>query len=224
MKNQYNSFEIYAKEYDQWFDSETGARIFLLELGCLQKTVNTSKGIWLELGVGSGRFAHALGIETGVDPSLSMAKTSKKRGIKSFIASGENLPFIEASFDGVLLVCTLCFLRDPKETLRECWQVLKESGHLAIGFVPANSPWGAYHAMRGKQGHAFYSSARFYISNEIRTLAESVGFTYQVEHGCALPKLDSLFENDNMSRQIFREESFVVLSFTKAKIIKGNRT
>jgi len=29
-------------------------------------------GPWLEIGIGSGRFAQALGIETGIDPSIKL--------------------------------------------------------------------------------------------------------------------------------------------------------
>lgn len=208
-------FENHSAEYDQWFDSEGGFAIFSRELDCLKQALEPLTGSWLEIGVGSGRFADALKIETGIDPSPAMVAMAMKRGINASLASGENLPFEDALFDGVIMVCTICFLDDPSRTLRECRRVLKRDGRLIIGFIPADSPWGIYHSRRGKQGHAFYSSARFYTAADIRTLAESSGFTFQAEHGCILPTPEDSFFTDNISRQTLREESFFVLSFIK---------
>lgn len=208
-------FENHSAEYDQWFDSESGSAIFSLELGCLKQALEPQMGSWLEIGVGSGRFADALGIETGIDPSPAMVAMAAKRGINVSLASGENLPFEDTLFDGAVMVCTICFLADPGITLRECHRVLKRDGRLIIGVIPADSPWGIYHSRRGGQGHTFYSSARFYTASEIRILAKSNGFTFLAEHGCILPKPDDAFFTDDISRQTLREESFVALSFIK---------
>lgn len=217
MKPRATPFDTHASAYDQWFDLERGLRIFLIELKCLRKAVDTASGRWLEVGVGSGRFAHALGIHMGVDPSQEMIRMSSARGIKSCLAYGERLPFADSSFKGVLLVCAICFLDNPIATLKECQRVLIDTGQLVIGFVPVNSPWGVYHSRRGTRGHTFYSSAHFYTSEEIRVLAERGGFTFQAENGCVLPTPDESFASDEISGQTLRDESFVVLSFSKIK-------
>ncbi|MGI6656555.1 MAG: class I SAM-dependent methyltransferase [Desulfobulbus sp.] len=124
-------------------------------------------------------------------------------------------------YHGVLLVCTICFLDDPRKTLRECRRVLNDGGRLVIGFVPSDSPWGIYHSTRGKRGHTFYSSAHFYTSDEIKALAERAGFTCQAEHGCALPIPDESLGNDDISGQRLRDESFVVLSFFRKNKMPG---
>lgn len=217
MKNYDSPFEKYADEYDQWFDSERGSRIFLLELNCLRQILDKKGGKWLEVGVGTGRFAKGLGVDVGVDPSPAVVKKAFERGINALEASGENLPFQAASFDGVLLVCTFCFLDVPRKTLRECRRVLKDNGLLVVGFIPSNSPWGIYHSMRGKRGHTFYSSANFYTSDDIKDMVENSGFRFQKELGCILPTPDESFVGNEMSRQTLRDESFVVLSFNKKK-------
>jgi ubiquinone/menaquinone biosynthesis C-methylase UbiE len=135
VKNQTSPFETHAAEYDQWFDSERGSLIFSLELDCLRQAVDTVNGRWLEVGVGSGRFASVLGVQVGVDPSQEMVGIASERGIEAHLAPGGQLPFEDSSFDGVLLVCTICFLDDPRRTLRECWRVLNDSGRLVVGFV-----------------------------------------------------------------------------------------
>ena len=56
---------------------------------------------WLDVGVGTGRFAHALGIPVGVDPSPNMLALAAARGIVTHEARAEALPFAPESFDSV---------------------------------------------------------------------------------------------------------------------------
>ncbi len=214
-KNKNNPFNNYAREYDQWFDAERGSVIFLQELDCLKQVLEPLTDNWLEVGVGSGRFAAALGIKSGIDPSPAMVELAIDRGINTVVAVGEDMPFETAAFDGVLMVCMICFLDDLSATLRECWRVLKHKGRLVIGFIPANSPWGDYNSRRGKEGHKFYSSAHFYSAESVRTLAENIGFIFKVEHGCTLPIPDDAINTDSSQSPINRKESFVAFLFAK---------
>jgi len=59
-------FDNLALAYDAWFEGE-GKLIFAIETRALQEVLPSLPKPWLEVGVGSGRFAQALGIETGVD-------------------------------------------------------------------------------------------------------------------------------------------------------------
>ena len=54
-------FEQFADRYDAWFDRERGHRIFGVEAQCLRALLEGVPRPWLEVGVGTGRFAHALG-------------------------------------------------------------------------------------------------------------------------------------------------------------------
>ena len=74
---------------------------------------------WLEVGLGTGRFAEALGVAEGVDPSAAMLEIAVRRGIHTRCGYGEDLPYPEATFNGILIVATLCFLCDPVKTLKE---------------------------------------------------------------------------------------------------------
>ena len=203
-------FDRYATEYDAWFDSERGARIFALERDCLRRTAGAVTGKWLEVGVGTGRFADALAIGTGVDCSPAMLRIAAQRGITTYEASGEELPFEDAVFDGILLVCVICFLTRPLNVLRECRRVLKNQGRLVIGFIPADSPWGTYHSRRGRQDHSFYSHAEFRTAHEVTALAKRAGFTVVCRQGCELPAPDDAYSATALSR-----ESFVVLRLGK---------
>ena len=64
MKTDTSPFDELAAEYDAWFDKE-GSHIFFNEVKAFQGVLPDLPKPWLEIGVGSGRFAQALGIETG---------------------------------------------------------------------------------------------------------------------------------------------------------------
>ena len=131
-------------------------------------------GKGLEVGVGTGRFASRVGIKVGVEPAQAMASIARQRGIEVYEARAEVLPFADESFDSVLLVTTICFLKDPPQALRETRRVLKSLGHLVIGMIDENSPL----------GKSFEAKKRDYVLS-IRTLllcyagdrlANAVGF------------------------------------------------
>ena len=134
-------FEEFTDAYENWF--EENRFLYLSEVNCLKQFLEkdiTYKS--LEVGVGSGRFAHPLGIKYGLDPSPAMLKLALKRGIKGVLGVAENLPFKSSSFDLVLMVTTLCFLDDPPTAFKEIERVLEESGKLLLGFVDKDSPLG----------------------------------------------------------------------------------
>lgn len=85
-----NVFDALAGTYDDWYDMPEGRAIFGAERDCLLSLCRGPFSSWLEVGVGSGRFAHALGITTGVDPSPKMLGIAAGRGINACVVSGQN--------------------------------------------------------------------------------------------------------------------------------------
>jgi len=167
-------FEEYWRDYDEWYEEHRD--LYLSELKAVEIA---SRGIprpWLEVGVGTGRFATPLGIDIGVDPSDSMLSIAASRGLKTVKASGENLPFPSGSFGGVFIIVTLCFLDNPVQALREANRVLAPAGRLILGFVPADSTWGHYYLELAKRGHKFYKYAKFYTVNQVEELLGTTGF------------------------------------------------
>lgn len=185
-------FEDNAQDYDAWFDSDKGQTLFRLELDCLASAKQQLSGQWLEIGVGSGRFAQALGVEHGIDPAPEMVRLAQARGIDTVVGFGEDLPYPDAKFDGVMMVCTICFVQDADKVLKECQRVLKPGGHLLIGFVPLDSVWGQFHSLRGKAGHTYYADAAFFTQTDLEKLAALAGLRLKKVIGCELPAPKSL--------------------------------
>lgn len=215
MKRHYNPFGQFAAEYDAWFESENGRIIFAQEAACLQGVMGSANGRWLEVGVGTGRFALALGVREGVDPSASMLALAARRGIQVIEAVGECLPYPEHSFDGILMTTTLCFLGDAEKTLRECRRVLKDTGRLVVGVIPADSPWGRLYARRAGEGHPMYSEATFRSCDEVLLLAAHAGFDLQQGMSCLLAPPDSVQMVAETHEGIVRDAGFVAMAFGK---------
>ena len=170
-----NPFETLADRYDQWFESDEGRRLFSVEVACLRLLPQPSGDKRLEIGVGTGRFAVALGVTYGVDPALPVLRYAAARGIRVTAGTAEALPFPSATFDHVLLVVTICFVRDPVRTLVEAARVLRPGGLLHVGLVPGDTSWGRLYQRKQREGHPFYATARFYTVDEVRDMAESAG-------------------------------------------------
>lgn len=167
-------FQVFQRQagcYDAWFDSEDGKMLFASALLCLRQVSGNLPRPWLEIGVGTGRFAEALGIDVGVDPASGVLLYAKRHGVRTVRAMGHALPFEDGVFGAVFLIVTLCFADDAAQLLREAARVTRPDGGIVVGIVPAESPWGRFHASRGKRGHVCYSEAKFYTLEQVRDLA-----------------------------------------------------
>ena len=160
------AFDDLAERYDVWYHTGPGRVLFDLELAALRPLLDGTGGPRLEVGVGSGRFAAALGIEVGLDPAEAPLRLATARGVRVLRGDGARLPFGDDSFGAVALVVTLCFAEDPAGVLAEVGRVLRPGGRLVVGLVPLDSAWGRSYEEKGRAGHLFYRHARF------QTLAE----------------------------------------------------
>jgi SAM-dependent methyltransferase len=145
--------------------------LFASELLCLREVSGNLPRPWLEIGVGTGRFADALGIDVGVDPASGVLPYGKRRGVRTVRAMGRALPFQDGEFGAVFVIVTLCFADDAAQLLREAARVTRPDGGIVVGIVPAENPWGRFYASRGKRGHIFYSEAKFYTLEQVRDMA-----------------------------------------------------
>jgi SAM-dependent methyltransferase len=172
-------FDTATENYDRWYDSPEGARVFEAEVASLRQVCPLFAGDWLEIGVGTGRFATALGIAEGIDPSPEMLRVAAKRGINTRVGVGENLPYGAHALEGILMVASLCFVADPLQVMRECARVLRGDGVLLIGHIPSDGPWGRSYVKKAASGHPVYSHARFTTVAEATELASAAGFSLQ---------------------------------------------
>ena len=79
-------FDQFAEEYDRWFDSHVF--VFQSEVEAIRRFVPT-KGLGVEIGVGTGRFSVPFSITICVEPSPAMAAIAHSRGITVHLARAE---------------------------------------------------------------------------------------------------------------------------------------
>lgn len=212
-----NPFDVEAERYDLWFESGKGKAIFEIEQSCLRMLIPCCEGRWLEVGVGTGRFAEALGISEGVDPSLRMLAIAATRGIHTIHGAAESLPYQTATFDGVLMVTTICFLTNAKKAVAEIHRVLRPNGVLVVGIVPAESPWGLLYREKGRKGHPVYSQATFHTCREVIRTCSDTGFALDEAASC-LPTPPGEEPVTELQRGINEGAGFVAMRFKKGDL------
>ncbi len=171
-------FDDLASAYDAWFEEE-GRLIFDIEVQAFQEVLPSLPKPWLEIGVGSGRFAQALGIETGIDPSVKLLKMARRRGITTFLGKGEQTSFDKKSYGTIFLIFTVCFLDDTLAVLKEAHRILEPDGKIVFGLVLKESPWGRFYEQKKRKGHRFYKYAYFHRYDDFTKLLEQADFTIE---------------------------------------------
>ena len=203
-----NIFNKYYKKYDAWYDRNKFA--YLSELEAIKKVL-PQRGNGLEIGVGTGRFAHALGIATGIDPSKNMIEIARKRGVDAKIGSGEHLSFENDTFDYVAVIITICFVKTPKKVLKEARRALKRSGKIVIGIIDRDSFLGEFYQ---KKKSLFYKEANFFTTREITDLLKDAGFQ-KFSYYQTLYNLPAEIKSVQKPRKGFGQGGFVVISGKK---------
>jgi len=203
-------FDALAEKYDSWYDTK-GKLAFEIELAALKPLLPGLPKPWLEVGVGSGRFAQALGIPLGVDPSEALLARARQRGIEVLWGEGEELVFRAGSFGTVFLLTTWEFLQDPARVLKECFRVLQPGGKLVNAFLDRDGKWGASYVEKARAGHPLFSKAHFDTYPDLCRITEQAGFS-------VVQAVSTLFQGPGetvkleQSRQGFHKgASFVVI-------------
>ena len=171
-------FDELAEVYDAWYEDE-GKLTFEIEVQAFREVLSSLPKPWLEIGVGSGRFAEALGIESGIDPSLELGEMARGRGITVHEGKGEQTPFNDEAFGTVFLILTMCFVDAPPDVLRETHRILVPNGKVVLGVVLKESPWGKLYEEMKREGNHFYKHATFRGYNDLTKLLEQAGFAVE---------------------------------------------
>lgn len=164
-------FNVYYLEYDLWY--EKNKAVYLSELEAIKP--HLKEGLSLEVGVGTGRFAKPLRIDFGLDLAFNMLKLAKQREVRVVKGDAERLPFRDGIFDLVLMVVTICFLKNPVKALMEIYRVLKNDGKIVVSFIDRESFLGKFYLSKRKESK-FYKEANFYSVSEVLELLEISSF------------------------------------------------
>jgi len=98
----------------------------------LMPVVNYFRGNVLDIGSGIGEFLECYPDSVGIDVNKDCVEFCVSKGLKCFHADVYRLPFMDNSFDGVLLNNILEHLEKPDDAFSEIKRVLKKDGRLLI--------------------------------------------------------------------------------------------
>jgi SAM-dependent methyltransferase len=146
MERQDVHFDRVAEEYDGTIPEHVMSHLTARRVALACSLV--PGGRVLDVGCGTGRFLDALPERfagTGVDVSAEMLERALAKGLDTVHASGDELPFEDASFDLVTTFAVLHHVIDPERvrgTLREMARVVRAGGALIVwDHNPLNPYW-----------------------------------------------------------------------------------
>jgi SAM-dependent methyltransferase len=209
-------FDVSAKRYDAWYDKPFGKSAFNLEKACIESLCKNLRQPFLEVGVGTGRFAQALKIEYGIDVSTAVLEFATQREIITVRGRGESLPFVDSFFGGVFIVVTLCFVDEPTKVLKEASRVLKANGAVILGLILKESPWASFYREKGEAGNIFYKIATFYSFEELKVMGKKAGLEIaEISSTMFQTPTENVLRFESQENGYFKEAGFVVVKLRK---------
>jgi ubiquinone/menaquinone biosynthesis C-methylase UbiE len=190
------SIEGLSEAYARWRSGPLGQITDRLEQRLLFELAGSvADKTVLDVGCGDGalasEFARRDAIVTGLDADPAMIVAARRRTeieatqLHFVEGQAERLPFNDASFDLVLAVTVLCFVRDAERAVVEMARVLRPEGRLVIGELGRWSFWAAHRRIRGWLGHPTWRVAKFRTAFELSRLVSAAGLQVAEIRGAA---------------------------------------
>jgi ubiquinone/menaquinone biosynthesis C-methylase UbiE len=183
--------ELYAR----WRESYLGALTERIEEDAIFRLAGDLGGKRvLDLGCGDGTYSVAAfqrgAHVTGVDISNAMLDSAQRRAsacgasVEWRQASAESLPFESGTFDIVLAVTILCFVKNPLQAVQEVSRVLRPGGSFVIGELGKYSAWAVSRRVRGWFGSSMWRDTHFWTLGELQRLLQQAGFLVTASRAC----------------------------------------
>ena len=163
-------------QYDAWYTTRRGAWIGEQEYRVLESLLDRQPGeTLLDVGCGTGYFTRRFAAGDtpcnviGVDIDQEALRFASGRSLDSVafaVADARRLPFRDHSFDVVISVTALCFVREERSALRELVRVARR--RVALGLLNHHS---LLYVLKGRGGGSgAYRGARWHSPAKVRAL------------------------------------------------------
>ncbi len=184
-------FDQWPDAYDQWFTTPIGSLVKKYETELILDFVKPGKGeIILDAGCGTGVFTQDIlsaGSKViGLDisrPMLIKAGTKLERfPFHPVVGNILNLPFPESSFDKVVSITALEFIRDTEAAVRELFRVAKSGGTIIVATLNSLSPWALKRAAEAKERHSIFETTIFRSPDDLISLGPAKALVKTAVH------------------------------------------
>lgn len=186
---------IDPRVYARWRETYLGSFTEHLEEAAIFRFAGDLRGKrLLDLGCGDGTYSIAAfqrgAHVTGVDISEAMLESARCRALAIGASAewhrvpAESLPYESETFDTVIAVTVLCFVREPLQVMREVRRVLRPGGSFVIGELGRYSSWALLRRVRGWLGSSTWREAHFWTLGELRRLLQQAGFRVTASRAC----------------------------------------
>lgn len=172
--------------YRRWRATQIGATTERLERTLMLERIGEVRGKrLLEIGCGDGELAVLLArqgaIVSAIDVSEVMIAAARRRArsegvsVDFVVASAHAIPHDDATFDAVIAVTILCFVKEASPVFAEIARVLRPGGRLVIGELGAWSTWAARRRLSAWMGSELWRRGVFRTPSGLRRLALGAG-------------------------------------------------
>lgn len=187
--------QIGPHAYERWRASRLGSVTEALEQTRILNLIGPVEGRRiLDLGCGDGLLTRTLAERgawaVGIDVDRAMLHVASARSVRSqrqpsrFVEGRiEQLPFLDRSFDVVVIVTVLCLVADRVGAVREAARVLRPGGRLVIGDLGRWSVWAARRRVKAWLGSQLWQSAHFSTAPGLSRLVRRSGLIVEAVRG-----------------------------------------
>jgi ubiquinone/menaquinone biosynthesis C-methylase UbiE len=190
-KSEKKLFDQWSAKYDRWFTTPTGLLVKKYEAELILDLLEPCHGdILLDAGCGTGVFTVdliSLGPRViGLDISMPMLTRAREKlkgyPFQAVLGDMLSLPFPDGSFDKVVSVTALEFIKDGERAVGELFRVTRSGGCVVAATLNSLSPWASRRKAEGKKGHSLFIHAIFRSPDELLSLAPEEGLMRTAIH------------------------------------------
>ena len=173
-------FDDWPEKYDQWFTTPIGRLILWYESALVRDMLKPMPGEKiLDAGCGTGVFTRELvqakACVTGLELSWPMLLRAKEKIHSSLflnvVGDMSDLPFAANTFDKVMSITAIEFIKDARQAVAELFRVTKPAGTIVVATLNSKSPWAQRRTEKARRGHTLFKSAIFRSATELRQLS-----------------------------------------------------